>query len=290
MSGRIVILAGGISSRMKESKGLTDPVEPALIAQANSIAKSMMQIGEGSRPFLDYLLFNIVHAGYDDIVIVVNEKDNSIKSYYERRGPDSFLRGVGISFALQEIPPGREKPMGTADALLKALVARGDWRGKYLGVCNSDNLYSVKALGMILESSCKNSMIDYDRNGLRFEKERTKRFAVTVKNERGFLIDIIEKPTDAEILQAADASGFIGVSMNLWGFDYDSIFSYLESVPLHPERNEKELPSAVKMMIRDNPESLFAYRLSEHVPDLTSRSDISSVRSYLLKEFPDREA
>ncbi len=272
---------------MKRSERLNVPVDPALIEQADSIAKAMMGIGEGSRPFLDYLLFNVIQAGYDDIVIVVNENDGSIRGYYERRRFDNVLKGAEISFALQEIPPGREKPMGTADALLQVLIARRDWRGKYLGVCNSDNLYSVKALRMILESPHENSMIDYDRNGLRFEKDRTKRFAVTVKNERGFLIDIIEKPTEAEIVKAADKSGFVGVSMNLWGFRYDSIYRYLENTPFHPERNEKELPAAVKTMIRDNPESLFAYRLSEHVPDLTSKSDISSVRSYLLKEFPN---
>lgn len=275
---------------MKKSMRPDDRLDPALIAQAGSIAKTMMGVGEGSRPFLDYLLFNIVQAGYDDIVIVVNDKDESIRNYYQGRGSDRLLRGAGLSFALQEIPPGREKPMGTADALLKALIARRDWRGKYLGVCNSDNLYSARALRMILESPHENSMIDYDRNGLQFAKDRTKSFAVTVKNERGFLIDIIEKPSEAEIQKASDRDGFVGVSMNLWGFRYDSIIKYLEDVPLHPERNEKELPEAVRMMLRDRPESLFAYRLSEHVPDLTSRGDIASVRSYLMKELPNIEA
>jgi glucose-1-phosphate adenylyltransferase len=283
----MVILAGGISTRMKKSERLNDPVDSALIDQANSIAKSMIGIGGGSRPFLDYLLLNIVHAGYDDIVIVVNEKDDSIRKYYESRGPDSFLKDVEISLATQVIPPGREKPMGTADALRSALIARNDWKGKYFGVCNSDNLYSINALGMILNSSHVNSMIDYDRNGFHFENDRTNNFAVTIKNEKGFLADIIEKPTEAEIAKAADGSGFVGVSMNLWGFSYDSIFTYLENVEFHPQRNEKELPAAVKMMIGDDPESLFAYRLSEHVPDLTSKSDIIAVRSYLTKEFPD---
>jgi NDP-sugar pyrophosphorylase family protein len=287
VSGRIAILAGGISTRMKKSERPDTPGDPALIDQANSMVKAMIGIGGASRPFLDYLLLNIVHAGYDDIVIVVNEKDGSIRKYYESRGPDSFLKDIEISFATQAIPPGREKPMGTADALRSALIARNDWRGKYFGVCNSDNLYSIKALGMIRDSSHVNAMIDYDRSGFRYENDRTNSFAVTIKNEKGFLTDIIEKPTEAEIAKAADANGFVGVSMNLWGFSYDSIFTYLESVDFHPVRNEKELPAAVKMMIGDDPESLFAYRLSEHVPDLTSKSDILAVRSYLTKEFPD---
>ena len=52
VSGRIAILAGGISTRMKKSERPDTPVDPALIDQANSIAKAMIGIGGASRPFL----------------------------------------------------------------------------------------------------------------------------------------------------------------------------------------------------------------------------------------------
>jgi len=55
---------------------------------------------------------------------------------------------------------------------------------------------------------------------------------------------------------------------------------------LHPIRQEKELPAAVKMMIADHPRSVFTVPLSEHVIDLTSQSDIPAVQEYLEKEFP----
>lgn len=285
MSGKIVILAGGISSRMKNSAADAGLHDENLIRQANSLSKSMMTLGSESRPFMDYLLLNISRAGYDDVVIVVNEKDSAIRNYYEKTADTDFLNALKISFAVQKIPEGREKPLGTADALLSALISREDWKGGRFAVCNSDNLYSVTALKIILESKYRNSMIDYDRAGFEFEKDRTDRFAVTVKDDDGFLTDIVEKPSAEEIRAAESAGGFVGVSMNLWGLDYDMIFPFLEKAPMNTRRNEKELPSAIKMMIAENPESVFAFRLKEHVPDLTSKEDILKVRSFLSREF-----
>ena len=75
--------------------------------------------------------------------------------------------------------------------------------------------------------------------------------------------------------------------MNIWMFSYDIILPCLESVELHPVRKEKEIPAAVKNMIKDNPEAMYAYPLSEHVPDLTSGDDIVSVKKYIDTEFND---
>ncbi|MEK9137843.1 MAG: hypothetical protein AAB393_12030 [Bacteroidota bacterium] len=99
--------------------------------------------------------------------------------------------------------------------------------------------------------------------------------------------DIVEKPSPEEIGNVAEATGRIGVSMNIFRFSYDRILPYLESVPLHPVRQEKELPVAVKMMAAEHPRSVFTIPLSEHVIDLTSQSDIPAVKAYLAKEFPE---
>ena len=100
-------------------------------------------------------------------------------------------------------------------------------------------------------------------------------------------LSIIEKPTIEEIESAKDKNGAIGVSMNIFKFNYDMIFPFLENVPLHPVRKEKELPAAIKMMIDRFPKSLYAYPVSEEVPDLTSKGDISKVKIFLEKHFPN---
>jgi len=277
MHPNIVILAGGVSSRMKKALASASNLDPSLRREAEEKSKAMIGVGKDSRPFLDFLLGNVVRAGYRNVVIVVGERDNSIREYYERRENAERFAGLRISYAVQPIPPGREKPLGTADALMHALQATPAWKGQRLTVCNSDNLYSVEALKLLMSDTHDNAMIDYDRSALRFEEARIAAFAVIKKDAQGFLVEIIEKPSAEQIALVADARGRIGVSMNMWRFSYDLILPCVETVPLNPVRQEKELPAAVKMMVNLHPRSVFTILLSEHVPDLTSPSDILRV-------------
>ncbi len=285
--GRVAVLAGGISSRMKKPADSEVEVDESLISDANLKAKSMIGVGKNHRPFLDYLLYNARQAGYTDVLIVIGENDDSIKKYYGEKDSDNDFFGLKVSYAVQIIPAGREKPLGTADALYQGLKARTDWRGTRFTVCNSDNLYSVRALSLMLRHEHRNAMIDYDREALEFERSRIERFAVTTKDDQGFLTGIVEKPSATEIEAAKGKDGHVGVSMNIFAFQYDMIFPHLETVPLNRVRQEKELPDAVKMMIDERPKSLFAYPLAEHVPDLTSKTDILPVRQYLETHFAD---
>ena len=290
MSGRLVILAGGVSSRMKQSQVDSAAIDSKLLKDAEQKSKAMIRIGEGERPFLDYLLFNAKLAGYTDVVIVVSEKDDSIKNYYDENKNDSWLEGIKISYAAQQIPEGREKPLGTADALLQALLVKENWSGKSFTMCNSDNLYSHRALELMKNSEHSNALVDYDRDGLGVEKERVEKFAITKKDENGFLLEIIEKPSAQQVDAAKAANGFVGVSMNIFKFSYDMIRPALEIVPMNEIRKEKELPTAVKLMIEKNPKSVYCYPLSEAVPDLTSKQDIIKVKKFLEEKYLQKEA
>ncbi len=285
MGERLVILAGGISSRMKIPNTASDNIDAYLNEDAEHKSKSMIGVGESHRPFLDYLLYNGRESGYTDVVIVTGEQDKSIREYYGEKTRDNHFHGLNISYAIQSIPKGKTKPLGTADALLQALKFRDDWRGRKFTSCNSDNLYSQHALKLILTTKYQNKMIDYDEDALQFEKSRIAKFAVTIKDQENFLLDVIEKPSSEEMKNAMNKDGRIGVSMNLFRFDYDMILPFLESVPLHTVRDEKELPAAVVMMINKYPKSCLAFPLSEHVPDLTYRNDILAVKQYLNRQF-----
>jgi glucose-1-phosphate adenylyltransferase len=285
MPSNIVILAGGISSRMKKDVPVSGHLDPVLRRDAEEKSKTMIGVGSNSRPFLDYLLHNVAAAGYRHVVLLVGEKDKSIREYYDNGSAAAQSRNPRITYAIQTIPAGRQKPLGTADALWQALKTMPRWRGQSFTVCNSDNLYSVAALRLMLEDDHDNAMIDYDRAALQFATERISGFAVIKKDPRGYLIDIIEKPSSQEMASVADGHGRIGVSMNIFRLSYDQIFPCLETVPLHPIRQEKELPAAVKMMVDQNPCAVFTIPRAEHVPDLTLQSDILPVKEYLQRQF-----
>ncbi len=284
IDANIIILAGGISSRMKQEASVASRIDPALVRDARDKSKAMIGVGRDRRPFLDYLLANVENAGYRNVVIVVGEHDDSIRRHYEHGIGAGLFRSLVLSYVAQPIPAGKEKPPGTAHALMIALEAMETWRGRKFTVCNSDNLYSVGALRMLMDDRHDNAMIDYDRSALRFDHERITQFAVIKKGIDGYVEDIIEKPSDDEISRAADSSGRIGVSMNLFRFSYDRISPFLEMVPQHPHRQEKELPVAVGIMIDRHPKSLFAIPLSEHVLDLTMQADLPVVVEYLRGE------
>jgi glucose-1-phosphate adenylyltransferase len=247
----------------------------------------MIGVGKDNRPFLDYLLFNAKQSGYSDIVIVIGENDNSINEYYGGSKKNNDFNGLKISYAIQPIPSGRNKPLGTADALIWGLKSKPEWAESKFTVCNSDNLYSQKSLRLMLNSPYYGALIDYDRSALEFESSRIEKFAVTIKDEKGFLKDIIEKPSADIINKLIIKNEFIGVSMNIFSLSYDKIFPILEKTPIHPERKEKELPEAVKILANEIKESVYTYPLDEHVPDLTSKKDILQVKKYLEKYYKE---
>ncbi len=264
---RIVILAGGRSSRMSRSL-------PGY--KGDRITKCMIEIPGSRKPFLEYLLMNIEEAGISEVVIVTASGDTSVKHYFS----DSY-GSISISYVDQLVPEGRSKPAGTADALLQVLNQRPSWKGSTFMVCNSDNLYSVSILKALSNSASNNTMPCYRKKGLNYPEDRTGSFAVISLTEDLKVHKIIEKPSPAEVTANA-INGKVYVSMNLFRLDRDTVLPFLENAPFSPERDEKELSTAVDQMLREDMGLMFGIPVCEHVPDLTSAVDIKRVSEELV--------
>jgi glucose-1-phosphate adenylyltransferase len=273
MTENIIILAGGASSRMKKS---TDQnLSPEKVAQANQLSKGLIELG--GKPFLSYLLENILQAEFKNVYIITGENSKMFRRAFENN-PD-FV-DLNIQFATQYIPEGREKPYGTADALYQCLEQHPNLKEDTFCVCNSDNLYSLNALKNIKNANSRQAILAYDIDHLEYPKERISRFALMRFNENYDLLAIVEKPEPSRIADYTDAHQKIRVSMNIFLFDGKYFFKYLENSPPHPIRDEKELPTALMNMIGDNIQVL-GIPIEEHVPDLTSKNDIAILENYL---------
>ena len=273
MTENIIILAGGASSRMKKS---TDQnLSPDKVAQANQLSKGLIELG--GKPFLSYLLENILHAEFKNVYIITGENSKMFRRAFENN-PD-FV-DLNIQFATQYIPEGREKPYGTADALYQCLEQHPNLKEDTFCVCNSDNLYSLNALKNIKNANSRQAILAYDIDHLEYPKERISRFALMRFNENYDLLAIVEKPEPSRISNYTDAHQKIRVSMNIFLFDGKYFFKYLENSLPHPIRDEKELPTALMNMIGDNIQVL-GIPIEEHVPDLTSKNDIAILENYL---------
>jgi len=285
MHDNLIILAGGASSRMKR-EAVVENLSEDEITQANERSKGLIGVGPDGRPLMDYLLLNAKRAGYKNIYIVIGEEGDLFKAFYGSKDKNNDFYGLNVSFAVQYIPENRLKPFGTADALFQTVEQYPELNSQYYSVCNSDNLYSSDALYALRETNSPNAFISYDRDAMLFPPERISRFAVAKLNMNNCLLDIVEKPEAQVVESFKDSEGKIRVSMNAFKFKGDTLYIYLKNCPVHPERDEKELPTVLLNLLQDFPNTALGIPFSEHVPDLTAKEDIVEVKAYLKKHFP----
>ena len=285
MHDNLIILAGGASSRMKKQVTVANLSEEE-IAQANERSKGLIGVGPNGRPLLDFLLLNAKKAGYKNIYIIIGEQGDLFKEFYGCKNSNNDFNGLTISFATQYIPEGRIKPFGTADALFQATEQYPELNSQEYTVCNSDNLYSTEALYALRKTTSPNAFISYNRDALEFPLERISRFAIAKLSENNQLLDILEKPTADVLENYKDAEGKLRVSMNAFKFNGELLYPYLKNCPVHPERDEKELPTVLLNALKEHPDTTLGIPFSEHVPDLTAKEDIAEVKAYLKKHYP----
>ena len=274
MTKTIVVLAAGMSSRMKKSAD--SEIDTKKADEANKKSKSLITFG--NKPFIYFLLKNISNAGFETVIMVVGNDHDDFKSQIDLLDITSKLE---IKYATQKIPRDRVKPFGTADAVFQTMEQIPELQNESFCVCNSDNLYSSSSLKLIRENSFENAVLAYDRDSLEFPKERVSSFSILMMDKDFNLVNFIEKPTPEQVSENLDENGKIRVSMNIFKFNGNHAFDFIKNCPINPIRIEKELPSAIVNMISDNSFYMKGIPIAEHVPDLTSKADINIIQKLI---------
>ena len=274
MTKTIVVLAAGMSSRMKKSAD--SEIDTKKADEANKKSKSLITFG--NKPFIYFLLKNISNAGFETVIMVVGNDHDDFKSQIDLLDVTSKLE---IKYATQKIPKDRVKPFGTADAVFQTMEQIPELQNESFCVCNSDNLYSSSSFKLIRENSFENAVLAYDRDSLEFPLERVSSFSILMMDKDFNLVNFIEKPTPEQVSENLDENGKIRVSMNIFKFNGNHAFDFIKNCPINPIRIEKELPSAIVNMISDNSFYMKGIPIAEHVPDLTSKADINIIQKLI---------
>ena len=268
----MIIMAAGVSSRMKASNGnYTLPKEQ--VSQSNTRAKGFIEIGKKNETLIYHIIKNSVASKISDFIIILSQDSIESQSYLRKIEKELSIK---IDFAFQDYY-GNEKPMGTADAIYQAMNQFPELKTSRFLVCNSDNLYSTKAIEMLKSESICNSMIAYNSDCLNFNDEKISSFSI-LEIKKNFLSKIIEKP-DIDFIKTIDNKKF--VSMNIFSFFGNQIYEYLRDCEINEYRGEKEIASAIQNMVNDKKESIKIFKICEHVPDLTLKDDIQLIKSFL---------
>ena len=274
MTKTIVVLAAGMSSRMKKS--VDSNIDVSKANEANNKSKSLITFG--NKPFIYFLLKNILDAGFETVILVVGKDFEDFKNQIDEL---KLTPKIEVKYAIQKIPVDRVKPFGTADAVSQTMQQLPELQKTSFCVCNSDNLYSTSSLKLIRENSFENAVLAYDRDSLDFPKERVSSFSILMMDTEFNLVNFIEKPTPEQVSENLDENGKIRVSMNIFKFNGNQSFDFIKNCPINPLRNEKELPSALVNMISEDGLYMRGIPIAEHVPDLTSKSDINTIQKLI---------
>ena len=167
-SDNLIIMAAGASSRMKKSlkKEMFDSEGFEI---ANNSHKSLIPLGKKGSPLVYYLIKNAIEANYSNIYIITDADNIDFKEFITSQS----FENVNIQFVIQNIPKGREKPLGTSDAVVQALDQFPELKKNIFTVCNGDNLYSVETLNLLKEKrNHPHALISYSWSAFSYEKER----------------------------------------------------------------------------------------------------------------------
>ncbi|MEM1259055.1 MAG: sugar phosphate nucleotidyltransferase [Bacteroidota bacterium] len=272
----LVIMAGGASSRMKQSLKHSN-LERNALDVAKKYHKSLIPLDQEGKPLLYFLLKNAVSTGIKTVYLITSKDNKMFKGFISSLKGDPQFDDLKVKFAIQYVPEGREKPLGTADALQQCLEQHGKLKNERFTVCNGDNLYDVGALKALREKrGTSNALIAYDGAVLGHTQEKIAKFALLDFDAQHLLTDIIEKPSGAALKKYGRKHTKFWVSMNIFSFQGDFIYPFLQNCPIHPIRGEKELPEAVRNAVMESPGSVLCIPRSEKIPDLTTAQDIAS--------------
>lgn len=186
--------------------------------------KSKHLITVGKKPFLAYLLHNLLKAGYKDFILVVGFRADLMKEFLEKFG---FRATVVNQF--EALGP-KEKEYGTLCPLkcVKDIIGRENFLAVY-----GDNLYSIKDLKSF------NINDDYNYVAGFWHPHPEKKYGVLVP-EDGLLKEIAEKPEK-----------HIGNLINTGLYRFTpAIFEKIPQIKRSP-RGEYELTDAINLLAQE---------------------------------------
>ena len=284
----LVVMAAGMGSRFGGLKQMT-PVDP----QGDSI--------------LHFSLYDAYRAGFGKVVFIIKK---SIEEAFREKVLPGLDRYLEVACVNQEVdflpegftvPEGREKPWGTAHAVL---CAKDEIPGPF-AVINADDFYGRHAFETIAgflsqpHEPGEYAMVGYLLRNAMTDNGYVARGVCETKN--GFLTGVTERThiekrgNDAAYTEDGEhfvpLSGDTIVSMNLWGFSPMILEEIERRFPIFLRENlaknalkcEFYLPSIANAQIQENTATIRVLHTDETWYGVTYREDLASVQEAIAK-------
>lgn len=297
----LVIMAAGMGSRF----GGLKQIEP---------------VSEQGEIILDFSLYDAVMAGFQKVIFIIKEEnEKDFRALIDERAG----KHIDVEYAFQRlddlpagysVPEGREKPWGTAHAVL---AARKLTDGP-IAVINADDYYGPGAFQSIyrfLESARDDDKYDFCMVGYNIENTLTENGYVSRgvcrTSETGLLDEITERTkiqwqgdkivyTEDDGASWQELSRGTVVSMNFWGFTPSMMKEMEDRLPAfldnamrdNPMKGEYFLPGVVDQLIKEGKAQVKVLRSMDRWYGVTYKEDKDSVVAALRSmkdkgEYPE---
>lgn len=289
----LVILAAGMGSRYGGLKQI-DPIT------------------DNGEFIIDFSVYDAIKAGFDKIVFIIKKENyDDFKDTIGKR----FDKLVKVEYVFQNIddlpngfsvPEGREKPWGTAHAVLAAkdavkepfaVINADDFYGRYAFVKLASHLKSIDDS----DGKLHFCMVGYELENTLTENGTVSRGVCSV-DEGGKLSQIVERTKiyrkGSKAFYELDSEEFeiskdTTVSMNCWGFSPDA-FEYIEkgfsqflALRGNELKSEYYLPFAVDEMMKDGICDVTVYNTPDVWYGVTYKEDKEKVKRGIGKLIED---
>lgn len=280
--------------------------------------KQVDPVGPNTEALLEYSIFDAKRAGFETVVFVINE---NIEEEFKAKVGNRVAKRMQVRYAYQkldkipegfEIPEGREKPWGTAHAILSAK----DQIDSSFAVINADDYYGPKAFRKIFNflsdtqsfsrGRLNMAMVGFQLKNTVSEHGSVSRGICTVDDD-GYLQGIDEKTDivsrrdgiyftedDGESYEELDPNTI--VSMNIWGFP-EEILKYMEigfrdflnkDIQKNPLKAEFYLPTVVETLLDQNKARVRVLRSNDKWYGVTYKEDKEGVVNAIRRKIRKR--
>jgi len=258
MIKKVVIAAAGQGTRMLEF--------------SKERSKHLIEVNQ--RPFLAYLMDNLLLAGYTEIILVVGFKVELMSGFAECYQPPKGIKKDSFRIILvnqTDILGPKEKEYGTACPIkcVKDIVRNENFIYVY-----GDNLFSVEDLKLmnVDDKFCYIAGLKH---------EHPEKYGVLIKDGGDFLEKIIEKPSPAKIseINLGRQGKFVENLINAGVYKFTSdVFDKISKIEKSP-RGEYEITDAISLLSVERKVKI--KKIKDYWHDFGNPEDIKKLENFL---------
>jgi NDP-sugar pyrophosphorylase family protein len=257
----LLVLAAGVGSRYGGLKQI-DPVGP------------------NGETIIDYSIYDARRTGFDKLVFVIRR---DIETPFKEIIGSRFEKRMPVEYVFQDVPPQRQKPWGTGQAII---TARGVVHEPFAAI-NADDFYGRNSFHLLAEH-LRDGGEDFAMVGFRLRNTLSEFGSVARGvcecDADGYLSSVteltkVERADGGAVAEGRRLSGDEVVSMNMWGFT-PAIFAHLEHLFAdflkasgQQQKSEFYIPTAVNELVSSRQARVKVLRTSDSWFGVTYRED-----------------